>query len=224
MKSKPSFLQGAAFALFLIHGACAHASVWTETGDAVDMPAGQYVGAGIDRINGSIQPLNDVDMYRLQLGSGLFTASTVGLSSVDTQLYLFDANGFGIVGNDDASSASLQSTISANLTAGVYFLAISAFNSDPLSLAGRIFPDSTDFTGDPNWSATGPGGGSALTGWTSSGGATTTQAGSYGIQLNTATVPEPASMGLAGLALTGVLWSSTRRKKNTTIHRPSTTV
>jgi hypothetical protein len=189
----------------------AHAAVWNEVGDANQLlPTAQIVSTGTNRINGSIQPAADVDMYRIQVGAGLFTASTVGLSSVDTQLYLFDATGHGIVGNDDAANNVLQSTISANLAAGIYYIAISAFNSDPTSAGGRIFPDTTDFSGDPQWTPTGPGGAGVLTGWTAPGGANTTQVGAYGIQFNVSTVPEPATLGLVGLALAGAL--VTRRK------------
>ena len=111
----------------------------SEIGDAGDLiPTAQNVGPGIDSISG-ILGTNDVDLFGINLSGGLFTASTVGGSFADTQLWLFDSAGFGIVANDD--TATQQSLISANLAAGFYFLGISVWNVDPFSADGAIFPD-----------------------------------------------------------------------------------
>ncbi|HMO36979.1 MAG TPA: DVUA0089 family protein [Gemmatales bacterium] len=67
-----------------------------------------------------------------------FVATTVtglgGSANFDTQLFLFNANGFGIAANDDSSS-SVQSTINnstglyTSLAAGLYYLAISSYDT-----------------------------------------------------------------------------------------------
>jgi hypothetical protein len=117
-----------------------------ETGDAGDLlPAAQDLRSeGVTQIDGNFANRSDVDLYRLCLpGGGSFSASTVGGSLVDTQLFLFDSSGLGVYGNDDDGS-SLQSTLPAGdpLTpqaAGEYYLAVAPYNRDPNSNAGPIF-------------------------------------------------------------------------------------
>ena len=118
----------------------------TETGDAGDLPATaqDLSGAPVDAIDGTIAAGDDQDLYRICLaGGGSFSASTVGGTVLDTQLYLFDAAGLGVYGNDD-SQATRQSTLPAfhELTPaapGVYLLAVTPYDRDPESEAGAIF-------------------------------------------------------------------------------------
>ena len=115
-------------------------------GDAGDLPgtAQDLSGAPVDAIDGSIATGADQDLYRVCLeGGGTFSATTVGGTKLDTQLFLFDAAGLGVYGNDD-SQATRQSTLPAlhELTPtapGVYLLAITPYNRDPDSAAGAIF-------------------------------------------------------------------------------------
>ena len=117
-----------------------------ETGDAGDLlPGAQDLRSqGVAQIDGNFVNPSDVDLYRLCLpGGGSFSASTVGGSLVDTQLFLFDSSGLGVFGNDDDGS-SLQSTLPAGdpLTpraAGEYYLAVAPYNRDPISDTGPIF-------------------------------------------------------------------------------------
>ncbi len=100
-------------------------------GDAGDLPeTAQSTGSDpITAIRGQLDT-DDVDMYAIYIEDpATFSATTVGGASFDTQLWLFDSNGKGVVANDD--SGGLQSRIdntSGCITQpGVYYLAISRF-------------------------------------------------------------------------------------------------
>ena len=70
-------------------------------------------GAPVDAIDGRLAAGDDQDLYRICLeGGGSFSATTVGGTELDTQLFLFDAAGRGVYGNDD-SQATRQSTLPA---------------------------------------------------------------------------------------------------------------
>jgi hypothetical protein len=106
-------------------------------GDAGDLPeTSQSTGSdAIPVIRGQLDA-SDVDMYAIYIEDpATFSATTVGGATFDTQLWLFDANGKGVVANDD--SGGLQSRIDNTagcITApGVYYLAISRF---PRNAAG----------------------------------------------------------------------------------------
>jgi hypothetical protein len=75
----------------------------TESGDAGSLPASAQKSTGIPTlITGALQSAADEDVYRICLtGGGTFSASTVGSALVDPQLFLFDASGRGVYGNDD---------------------------------------------------------------------------------------------------------------------------
>ena len=126
-----------------------------EIGDAGELPlTAQEPGpAGpLAEISGGVSPA-DSDMYKICLPAGAdFSASTVGTTGFDSQLFLFDEQGRGVYANDDdPGSGTLQSTLPAGhplgpSTPGVYYLAISAFDRDPQSAPGRfgyIFPSSS---------------------------------------------------------------------------------
>jgi hypothetical protein len=118
-----------------------------EQGDAGDVPgtAQDLTQAQLTTINGQVADGNDADLFRICLSGGqTFSATTVGLSDVDTQLFLFDAAGFGIYAHDDGTTK--QSTLPAGhpltpQTSGEYILGISAYDRDPHSVDGEIFSD-----------------------------------------------------------------------------------
>lgn len=143
------------------------ASAATEFDDAGDLPATaqDLSGETVEQIVGNFLDGEDVDMYRLCLeGGGTFSASTIGGTPVDTQLYLFDSNGRGVYGNDD--SAGKQSLLPAGhvLTPsarGEYLLAVGPMlNLTPGNAAGAIFS-----TAGPVFAPTGPGASNPVDMW-----------------------------------------------------------
>jgi hypothetical protein len=117
----------------------ASAQTWTEQGDAGDLPeTAQSTGSGtLSQIQGSLD-VNDVDMYAIYITDPAnFSASTVGGATFDTQLWLFDSDGKGVVFNDDAVGTTVAQSRIDNSTGcltgrspGVYYLAISRYNRD----------------------------------------------------------------------------------------------
>ena len=122
-------------------------------------------------------------------------------------LFLLDASGRGVLGNDDADVTSFKSTIpigSLTGASGVYFIAVSIFANTPISSGGEIFDLAALVPGaavGPN----GPGGGSPITGWDLF--PDPSQTGPYRIDLTGATfVPEPSTVDLTALGLAGLAW------------------
>ena len=123
----------------------------SELGDAGDLPAtSQDLGAGpVTTVWGTYEDASDADVYRICLSDGdSFSASTVGATTpttLDTQMFLFDSQGYGVYANDDATG-SRGSLLPAHhrfspSVGGEYFIAISSYNRDPQSGQGEIFQD-----------------------------------------------------------------------------------
>lgn len=167
MRHLKTFILPALVSLALLALAPA-AGAAVESGDAGDLPATaqDLTGAPVTAIEGTLAEGSDVDMYRLCLDGGRsFSASAVGGTAVDTQLFLFDAAGRGVYANDDQGDGVVQSLLPAGhpltpLAQGEYFLAVGVYNLDPQSDGGSIFPAVTGVTGP-----TGPGGAGPVTGW-----------------------------------------------------------
>lgn len=116
--------------------------VLLEIGDAGHLPeTSQSTPSGaLAQVDGILEA-DDVDMYAIYLANpASFVATTVGGASFDTQLWLFDSNGKGVVFNDDFSGAQSRIDNSTGcLTgkpAGVYYVAISRYNRDALGCNG----------------------------------------------------------------------------------------
>ncbi|MFQ5429961.1 MAG: DVUA0089 family protein [Phycisphaerae bacterium] len=147
---------------------------WTEVSDAGELLASAQTPRGtgpLASISGTIDFGCDADVYKIRVtGGGTFSASTVGNAPFDTELFLFDANGFGVYTNDDVTADSVDVTSRlpdgdplTPVTPGIYFLAISGWKVDPVSTGGFIFPNPNNV---PDvFGPTGPGGGSPLSGW-----------------------------------------------------------
>lgn len=162
MKQRCSWLAISLIALAFAPSALAA----DEQGDAGDVPASAQDLSleRVETLTGEIATGNDADLYRICLsGGGTFSATTVGLTEVDTQLFLFDSAGLGIYAHDDGMTK--QSTLPAGdpLTPeapGEYLLGISAYNRDPQSADGPIFSNVAFLT-----EANGRGAGSPVEGW-----------------------------------------------------------
>jgi hypothetical protein len=162
----------------------------SESGDAGDLPAtAQDVGSGaVTSILGSFGTGGDADVYRMCLTDGAsFSASTVAAPPRDTQLFLFDADGIGVYSNDDTGLVVHVSRLPANhrfspSSGGEYYLAVSAFNNDPWSDGGEIFPDAftPSLYPDGVLDASGPGAPEPVSSWT---GAPRGASGPYSINL-----------------------------------------
>ena len=147
---------------------------WIERDDAGSLPdSSQRVS--IDRpaaIEGRLAFEGDIDLFALDAcDDGPVEVSTVGLTTVDTQLFLFDASGAGVAMNDDdPGSTSVQSrlTFPAGLLAGRYHLAITSYNLDPLGAGGSPLWNDAPFRSQR--APDGPEASSAVNGWLPSGG------------------------------------------------------
>jgi hypothetical protein len=146
-----------AFFLFTL-ASSALAAGYTSNGSAGELIASAEVISGstsLDSISGSFTITNGVtfgDLYKISIGNpAAFSASTTtvttGVNNFDTQLFLFDSTGKGLVADDDTPT-SPQAMITANspyllsLSAGVYYLLIEGSGRYPVDASGNyIFPN-----------------------------------------------------------------------------------
>ena len=202
----------------------ANATAVIESGDAGQLPgaAQDITGVAATSISGALVVTGDaksgftgdVDMYAIHIGdTGAFSATVTLLPDAgfyDSQIFLFDSAGIGVLTNDDGVGIGLRSSIpigSLAGPAGLYFLAISDWNNDPVSADGRIFPDT--FSGV--WGPTGSGGALPISGWNND--IWDPETGRYTIALTgvTAAVPEPATLAIFGIGLVGLGFMRRRR-------------
>ncbi len=224
-------IKAAALAGFVLTAASAAFATpvsYTEVGDAGDIVTGAVqtvtgaAGSAVTSIKGSLTAtagITDGDAFKIYISApSAFSASTTGFTpgrnSFDSELFLFNLDGTGIVMNDDdPAGTGEQSSIAAGnaftdgLSAGYYYLLITGQGMNPTSAGGLIFPSWTDGTTDPT-GLYGPNpGASAITGF----GGNSNEGGAYSIALSgvsiapaVGTVPEPGTLGLgltAGLML-----------------------
>ena len=118
-------------------------------GDAGDLPeTAQSTGSGVlTAIHGDLEA-NGVDMYAIYIPDpALFSASLRCGASFDTQLWLFDANGRGVVHNDDTFGllSYIDNSTFCIPAPGVYYLAISRYNRDPVGCDGGLIWNNSPF-------------------------------------------------------------------------------
>lgn len=140
----------------------AAADPWTEVGDAGQLPGTAQVTVGVGALTAirgmlptdtSFPPTAppDIDLFRIFIDDPAnFSATTVDPETefIDTQLYLFRADGTGVVANSDTSATESRSTIPAGTLSiatappGEYLIGIALFESRPLNSTGDfLFPD-----------------------------------------------------------------------------------
>ncbi|MFQ3610572.1 MAG: DVUA0089 family protein [Fimbriimonadales bacterium] len=114
-------------------------SGWDEQanggGDAGDtIETAQSTAGSFSAIRGAIDGANDVDIYTITITNpALFSATTYGGTTSDTALWLFDADGKGVLFNEDDPDhpGSYQSRIDNRggviVQPGTYYLAVSLF-------------------------------------------------------------------------------------------------
>jgi hypothetical protein len=225
------------FVVVLFVLACAGSSygdlVMANNPGALPGTAQDLTGVNVTEITGTIpdtlDPLLGVNMFAIDVtDSQDFSAITIGspFGITDTELFLFNSLGFGVMGNDDIDGGNTLSCLpSANsifnpcpsappsgvgpMANGIYYLAITRSSNMPLSATGEIFTifNSTDVVGPD----TTMGGNDPITDW--DGGAFTsadTDLTGYDIVLTGVSAPEPATWALLAIGLAFVL---IRRKR-----------
>lgn len=206
----------------------ATAAVLAEWGDAGELTETAQVaattapvGTPLDAITGTITTDDDQDMFEIFISDpASFSATTTNAQTgtEDTMLWVFDANGLGVIANDDTSSLVFTSTLPAgSLTtpAGAYYLAVSLLFNSPVSASGDIFELDEVESSTTAVGANGAGSGDPINGWDVF---AFVGPGTYQIDLTGAefVLPEPSAglmLGLGALALAG--FATEKRRKGT---------
>lgn len=211
-------------AIVLAAAVPACAGTWSENGDANQLTGQVTHGIGlITTITGrtTIAPdgslLDIADMYAIRITDGQNFVATVGSGGMfDTQLFLFDSQFRGVLHNDDDveqttpnHSAISSAAAGIELVPGMYYLAISGHDIDPVNSDGQ------EIWADAPWldvtAPDGPGRNNPrLAGWNTSP-EEGLDWGNYTIELEGAqfAVPTPGALG----ALAGALGISSRRRR-----------
>ena len=115
-----------------------------ELSDAPDMLPGQTTTSpgALQLIHGGLADTLDVDIYCIRIvDRSVFTATVLDSVMFDVQLFLFDSTGVGVVHNDDKPPGGrFESRITGALVprVGVYYLAVSDYDRDPLDPGGHL--------------------------------------------------------------------------------------
>jgi hypothetical protein len=139
-----------------LSGALPSASgVWTETGDAGDVPAAaQFVPLDrLNRIRGALASASDVDLFRFRVRFPvLFSAETLpsgigGVTLTDPSLSLYRLDGTGVAYNDNRTAGDARALLPAGnallalLSVGDYLLAVAPAPRAPQSSGGAALFD-----------------------------------------------------------------------------------
>jgi hypothetical protein len=207
------------------------ADPYSETGDAGQTQLTAQIASGggtaLTSIGGSYASQLDVDLFVINITNpSAFSATTLGSSLLDTQLFLFTMSGAPVYMNDDDASVSgdinafLLSTLPSGhakgpQTAGLYLLGISLSGNDPVNLDNQLlFADgiSTDVRGPASGLLN-----TELFDFTN--GTKFDEQGAYTITLSgvdePAAVPEPATGALVVLAFGLCALNSAKKSRRT---------
>ena len=164
-------------------------SFWNEAGDAGETRPTAQIPRGIgpmEYIAGSLGS-SDCDMYWIHIDDpAAFEATTVGGTSFDSQLWLFDQRGYGVSFNDELTGSFNFSRLTGQFVhhPGNYLIAVTAWDRDARSAGGAMWLNSQPYWYG-EWPPNGPGAGSPLTHWSGTG-----PAGTYTIHLTGASFPD----------------------------------
>jgi hypothetical protein len=161
---------------------------WDETAnggsDAGDLPASAQTPTGTNPfsvLTGNIEATSDADMYFINVCDlANFSATTTNPDTTgDTQLFLFNEQGLGVVHNDDNPAGGLTSRITGALVPapGNYYIAVSRYNRDPVDEGGNLLWNNTPFNTER--APDGPGAFSAVAAWLGNSGS----AGAYRLEM-----------------------------------------
>lgn len=174
----------------------------TESESNDTFASANAVSHGIQTLLGSINPGQDVDIWKFGLGAGTnFSASVAAKTTTngvfDISMVLFDSTGHAWSGNDGTDSAINFSVTNA----GSYYLAVSSYANEALDAFGNPLRDSFFWT-DANITGT------TFDSWSGQafGG------GNYTLSVNS--VPVPAATWLFGSGLIGLVAAGRRRKQS----------
>lgn len=204
----------------------AASSIWTEGDNSEGGAGGQIKSANVTVGFGSlteiIGTLGDVtagsDLYEIYISDpSTFSATTTGNGSkpvVDPALYLFNASGAGLFGNDNISGTDFQAQIpvgtTSSLTAGLYYILIAPSGHLPEdkngnSIFGAITGQTEIFDGSGTLKEYG-------------GTPSADDAGKgYTIQLTGAEfayTPEPGSLTFVGFGVAMLAWNRGKRQRD----------
>jgi hypothetical protein len=182
--------------------------------------AGAGPGSSLTQITGSILNTSDADIFQINiLNPAAFSATTINAlttgNGIDTVLWLFNANGVGVIANDDANGTTLQSSLSSFIgSGGTFYLAISLSGNEPVNFSNQLMfagsGGSPTAVRGPADSVAGP-----QSSFDSSGVGFGAFTGNYQIDLTGATVvPEPsvAATFILGSLISGAVFFARRRR------------
>ncbi len=198
-----------AVGLSLSFAGTAQALSFNEMGNAGELlDTAQVIGGGepLTEINGSTSfGANDfADLFQFKTTGGFFSATTEGGDTdFDTALFLFDKTGDVVLSNDDIDFDNfvVESEISGDLAAGIYYLGITGAGYLPTDGLGSIINDPIDPPFGFDTFGT-------LGGWQDE----PFETGSYTVSLEgaEAVIPTPAAV----LPVLSGLFAAARRNKN----------